>query len=287
MSGCRDCIYKHEIYEFGNGYHCGKSGLDFEDGVRGPDCICRNFYDAYNYQKDQDAIRERNKDDILAAVVFGGDILPDEDDGQRSDGDDSDVKTFFFCVACFVALAVSERYGLAGLLVVFGVPYGIIRILRKMDSALLWKLGIGAMLLLSCFSAIVNYDTKQISSYENLLSENVYQRPWKTDQSGAVYLNIGGKRPFMPLPDGQKRINGTLSTFLKDHNRRVEQRAADRNAGFVCPFQPAYDYKLEAYFMGDRIQIVSSNAPQGLFEALKEHRAEKFDWQAFERSKGE
>ena len=157
MSDCRDCIYKNEIYEFGNGYHCGKCGLDFEDGVCGPDCICREFYDAYNYQKDQDAIRERNKDDFLATIVFGGDMLPDESDGQCSDGDDSDVKTFFFCVACFVALAVSEQYGLVGLLVVFGVPYGIIRIIREMDSDLLWKLGIGAMLLASCFSAIVHH----------------------------------------------------------------------------------------------------------------------------------
>lgn len=155
MSDCRDCIYKGEIYEFGNGYHCGKCGLDFEDGVQGPTCICRDFYDAYNYQKDQDAIRERNHDDLLAAVAFGGDILPDEGDGQCFDWDDPDVKTFCFCFACFVAQLVSEQYGLVGLLVVFGVPYGIIKILREMDSDLLWKLGIGAMLLLSCFSALM------------------------------------------------------------------------------------------------------------------------------------
>ena len=157
MSDCRNCIYRNEINEFGNGYHCGQSGLDFEDGVCGPTCSCREFYDSYNYMKDQAAIQERNKDDFLAAVVFGGDLLPDEDEGQYSDGDDTDVKTFFFCIGCIVALLVSEQYGLMGLLVVFGVPYGIIRIIREMDSDLLWKLGIGVMLLLTCFSAVVHY----------------------------------------------------------------------------------------------------------------------------------
>ena len=157
MSDCRDCIYKHEIYEFGNGYHCGKSGLDFDDGVQGPNCICRQFYDAYNYQKDQDEIHERNHDDLLAAVVFGGDLLPDEDSGRCSDTDDSDVKSFFFCFVCVIALLVSEQYGLIGLLVVFGVPYGIFRVLREMDSLTRWKLGIVLMLLTSCFSVLINH----------------------------------------------------------------------------------------------------------------------------------
>ena len=286
MSDCRDCIHKNEIYPFGNGYHCGKSGLDFEDGVRGPECICRQFYDSYNYIKDQDAIRERNKDDLLAAIMLGGDILPDADEGQRSDDDGRDFKTFLFCFVCIIALLVSEQYGLVGLLVVFGVHYGIFRLLRSMDSTSRWKLGIGVMVVLSCFSAIVNYDTTRVSNFDRLLTENIYKNDsWQTDQDGVMYLNIAGDRPFMPLPDGQKRINGVLSGFLTDHNKRVEQRAADRNAGFVCPFQPIYDYKLEAYFVGDRIQIVSSNAPHGLFAELKERRAEKFDWQAFERNR--
>lgn len=282
---CRNCIYKNEIYPFGNGYHCGKSGLNFEDGVRGPNCICRNFYDAYNYMKDQDAIRERNKDDLLAAIAFGGDLLPDDEEEQRTEGDDKDFKAFLFLFGCVIALLVSEQHGFLGLLVVFGVPYGIIRIIRKMDSDLLWKIGFGAVIFIFCFCAVVSYDDSQIDSFKRLL-ENVYQQPWQTNQNGTIYLNIGGGRPFMPLPDGQKRINIVLNNFLRDHNERVEQRDRNRNAGFSEPYQPKYDEKLEAYFIGNRIQIVSSNAPQGLFKALKEHHAEKFDWQAFEKSRG-
>lgn len=283
---CRNCIYKHEIYPFGNGYHCGKSGLNFEDGVRGPNCICRQFYDAYNYMKDQDAIRERNKDDLLAAIAFGGDLLPDIDEEPRTEGDDKDFKAFLFLCGCVLALLVSEQHGFLGLLAVFGIPYGIIKIIRKMDSDLLWKIGFGAVIFIFCFCAVVSYDDSRITNYKRLLTENVYQKDnWETE-NGVIYLNIGGDRPFMPLPDGQKRINIVLTNFLKEHNERAEQRARNRKAGFSQPFQPEYDEKLDAYFMGDRIQIVSSNAPQGLFKALKEHHAEKFDWKAFERSRG-
>lgn len=286
MSDCRSCIFKHNIEELSNGYHCYKSGLDFEDGVRGPNCICRDFYDAYNYMRDQDAIQERNKDDLLAAIAFGGDLLPDDEEEQRTEGDDKDFKAFLFLFGCFIALAVSEQHGFLGLLV-FAVPYGIIRIIRKMDSDLLWKIGFGAVIFIFCFCAVVSYDDSRITNYKRLL-ENIYQKEsWFTGKNGEItYLSIGGDRPFMPLPDGHKRINIVLSNFLREHNERAEQRARERKAGFDHPYHPMYDQKLQAYFLGERIQIVSSNAPQGLFKALKEHRAEKFDWQAFEKSRG-
>lgn len=110
MSDCRDCIYKHEIYEFGNEYHCGKSGLDFEDGVCGPTCNCREFYDSYNYIKDQDAIQECHKDDLLAAVVFGGDLLSDDEEGQRSD---ALVPCVVFIFGAIMALGIWERLSIS------------------------------------------------------------------------------------------------------------------------------------------------------------------------------
>lgn len=295
MSDCRDCIYKNEIYPLGNDYHCGKSGLDFEDGVRGPTCYCRHFYDTYNYMKDQDAIQERNKNDLLAIIMFGGDIFPDADESSEQedsyqtekDTDSDDSYTGFLILLSIAFILTANTWGFAGLKFFFVLLAVLLYLLYKTPLSMKHVVMIGVPLyVIACFAfTIVD---RSVNRFDSDLSQVVFKEAWTKKENGEEYLFAGVDLPtVLPLFDRDKEINEIIYRYIESHNRGIVARESNRKAGFYVAPDFKKERSLEAYFVGERLIVISDNVPQRIKKAISERKGKRFDWQVYKLKREE
>ncbi len=301
---CQYCIYRDNIIKYGEDYDgnliycCTVSQEHFKDGVHGPTDGCNHYYTRTQYNADQAAKRrnelQRKRDESWMSYILMQEYLNDSESSEQEDSyqtekdtDSDDSYTGFLILLSIAFILTANTWGFAGLKFFFVLLAVLLYLLYKTPLSMKHVVMIGVPLyVIACFAfTIVD---RSVNRFDSDLSQVVFKEAWTKKENGEEYLFAGVDLPtVLPLFDRDKEINEIIYRYIESHNRGIVARESNRKAGFYVAPDFKKERSLEAYFVGERLIVISDNVPQRIKKAISERKGKRFDWQVYKLKREE
>ena len=248
-------------------------------------------YDADQAAKQHNELQQESEESwmcyFLMKEFLDDDESSEQEDSYQTEKDtDSDPSYIGFLLLLTIAfILTATTWGFAGLKFFFVLLVILLYLLYKTPLSMKHVVMVGAPLyLITCFAfSIVDHS---VTRFDSDLSQVVFKEAWTKKENGEEYLFAGVDLPIvLPLFDRDKKINEIIYRYIESHNLGVVARESNRKAGFYVAQDFKKERSLEAFFVGERLIVISDNVPQRIKKAISERKGKRFDWQAYKLKK--